>query len=144
MKHLFIILAINTRIDQLDDNTYRYASWRKGKNESPKPNLILYNGKMEIQGSGGNHTFTFVSGRYKYMIYRNLLGSDNTPEINLIVRKNTRIILNEDWLYIVLRLIRFFMTIQNSQKYQSKTNSTLFIINGSTLESGFVALSRTL
>ncbi len=75
MKHLFIILAINTRIDQLDDNTYRYASWRKGKNESPKPNLILYNGKMEIQGSRDNHTFTFVSGRYKYMI---LLESDKS------------------------------------------------------------------
>ncbi len=84
------------RIDQLDDNTYRYASWGKGKNESQKPNLILYNGKMEIQGSGGNHTFTFVSGRYKYMIYRNIIGIDKTPEINLIVKKNTRIILNED------------------------------------------------
>lgn len=84
------------RIDRLHNNTYRYASWKKGKRESEKPDLILYNGEIDIQGSGGNHIFTFIEGKYKYIIYRNLVGTSDTPEINLIVKKNKRIILNEN------------------------------------------------
>lgn len=84
------------RIDRLYDNTYRYASWKKGKKESDKPDLILYNGEIDIQGSGGNHIFTFVAGKYKYIIYGNVVGTSDTPEINLIIKKNQRTILNEE------------------------------------------------
>ncbi|MGX7666720.1 hypothetical protein [Flavobacterium pedocola] len=84
------------RIDELANDKYRYASWKSVQDESSKPDLILTNGELEIQGSGGNHVITFKSGKYKYNIYRNIIGADDAPDITLEVEKNGKVILTED------------------------------------------------
>lgn len=91
------ILTANylVRIDELSNGKYRYASWKKGANESSKPDLILSNGKLEFEGSGGNHVITFVSGNYIYKIYRNILGERDSPDITLEIEKNGKAILTE-------------------------------------------------
>jgi hypothetical protein len=84
------------RIDQLSNGKYRYASWPISKAMSEKPDLILTNGEVFMDGSGGNHHFEFKNGIYKYecFIWR-LRGSDTSPA-NLIVYKNEDEILSQD------------------------------------------------
>lgn len=84
------------RIDELESKKYRYASWKISKKESSKPDLILTNGELEFQGSGGNHVITFTNGNYIYKVYRNILGEEDTPDITLEVEENEKIILHQN------------------------------------------------
>ena len=84
------------RIDKLSDYKYRYASWKTNKIESSKPDIILNNGELEFDGSGGNHVIAFSNGIYTYKVYRNIMGEDNSPDITFEVEKNGKIILTED------------------------------------------------
>lgn len=83
------------RIDELSNYKYRYASWKISEKESSKPDLILNNGELEFQGSGGNHVIKFVNGNFNYKIYRNILGADDTPDIKLEFEKDGKIIFTE-------------------------------------------------
>ena len=84
------------RIDKLSNDKYRYASWKISEKESSKPDIILKNGELEFQGSGGNHVITFSNGNYIYKVYRNIIGEENSPDITLEVEKEGQIILTED------------------------------------------------
>ena len=84
------------RIDELKDNKYRYASWKIGEDESSKPDIIIDNGELEFEGSGGNNVITFIKNNFTYKIYRNLMGEENSPDITLEVEKYDEIILTED------------------------------------------------
>ena len=83
------------RVDQLKNDQYRYASWKLGKTQSSKPDLVLTRGDITIDGSGGNHHYTFKSGAYAYIVYRNMIGTSDTPDVNLIVTKKDKEILNQ-------------------------------------------------
>lgn len=89
------------RIDELENKKYRYASWKISEKESSKPDLILNNGELEFQGSGGNHVITFTNGNYTYKVYRNILGEENTPDITLEVEENGKTILHQDGTLII-------------------------------------------
>jgi hypothetical protein len=97
-KPIFKIKTRNSliRIDQLINNYYRYASWKIGEVQSSKPDIIIDNGELKYEGSGGNHVITFVKGNYTYRIYRNILADENSPDITLEVEKNGEVILTED------------------------------------------------
>ncbi|HTN17640.1 MAG TPA: hypothetical protein VL092_08170 [Chitinophagaceae bacterium] len=84
------------RIDKLFDGKYRYAAWKINEKEVSKPDIILYNGELEIHGSGGNHAITFSNGHYQYEIYRNIIGEENPPDIRLTVDKDGQTILTQD------------------------------------------------
>lgn len=84
------------RIDQLKNGKYRYASWKLGKKESTKPDLVLTNGEINMDGSGGNHTITFKKGEFNYIIYRKIIGEKASPEIDLTVEQNHKLILQQD------------------------------------------------
>jgi hypothetical protein len=58
--------------------------------------LILNNGVLDFQRSGGNHEISFVNGNYTYKIYRWKLGPIDTPDITLEVEKDGERILMED------------------------------------------------
>lgn len=80
------------RIDELSENSYRYVSWRAGVNEAILPDLVMKNGLCELQGSGGNHEFTFVNGIYTYKVRRNILGERDSPDVTIQVEKRGEII----------------------------------------------------
>jgi hypothetical protein len=46
----------------------RYASWKKGKAFSDKPDLVLTNGTWKPQGSAGGITYFFRSGMWQYIV----------------------------------------------------------------------------
>lgn len=78
------------RIDKMDTEKYRYAAWSLPKTFSDKPDLILYNGTMEPQGSGGIcRDFSFKNKNYKYLVETFI------DEGTIEVFKNDTSILNE-------------------------------------------------
>lgn len=76
------------RIDELGDGHYRYASWAKGKALSDKPDLVLKNGTVRVEGTGGNHTYQFKSGPYRYECVVTVLGEQGAPTGELVVYQN--------------------------------------------------------
>ncbi|MCZ8023858.1 MAG: hypothetical protein O9294_19015, partial [Cytophagales bacterium] len=56
------------RVDLMQDNDLRYVSWSKPKHIKDKPDIILFNGVQEIQGTMGGVTFTFQNGEYFYKV----------------------------------------------------------------------------
>ncbi len=94
------VLKINTkkyhiRIDRLKNGKFRYVAWKRGMSESQKPDLVLTNGTVKYDGSGGNHRYIFDSGAYQYVVRRVVIGTVHSPEAWLIVKKNTKKILQE-------------------------------------------------
>jgi len=89
------------RIDELTNNKFRYSSWKIEEKESSKPDIILNNGELEFEGSGGNHVITFFNGNYTYKVYRNIIGEDNSPDITIEIEKVGQIILSEDGTLII-------------------------------------------
>lgn len=76
------------RIDELDDGHYRYASWARGKTLADKPDLVLKNGTVRVEGTGGNHTYLFTSGPYRYECVVTVLGERGVPLGELVVYKD--------------------------------------------------------
>lgn len=76
------------RIDELDDGHYRYASWARGKTLADKPDLVLKNGTIRVEGTGGNHTYLFTSGPYRYECVVTVLGERGVPPGELVVYKD--------------------------------------------------------
>lgn len=56
------------RVDLMDDNSLRYVSWNNSKKISDNPDLALYKGIQEFQGTMGGVTYTFKNGDWTYTI----------------------------------------------------------------------------
>ncbi len=76
------------RIDEISNKKYRYASWKRSQTQAEKPALILQNGEVNFDGSGGNHSYIFKSGEYSYICEIINLGAKKSPSYELIVTKN--------------------------------------------------------
>lgn len=83
------------RIDLIGDEQYRYAVWPVNKPTSEKPDLVLNNGKLFIDGSGGNHYYDFKSGVFLYECYVIVIGAKDSPPGDLTVYKDGKKILNQ-------------------------------------------------
>lgn len=62
------------RIDEVQDHDYRYTSWSIDKKLSDEPDLVLYDGELHHQGSGGNHNYDFKNDDYIYRVDVNIMG----------------------------------------------------------------------
>jgi hypothetical protein len=83
------------RVDDLGDYNYRYASWPINKKQSDKLDLVLMNGQIKFDGSGGNHDYIFKNGVYTYICSITVVGEeDEAPDV-LRILKNGKEILNE-------------------------------------------------
>ena len=56
------------RIDLMNNDGLRYISWSGTKDIGKKPDLVLFNGKMEFQGTMGGEVYTFKNGDWVYKI----------------------------------------------------------------------------
>jgi hypothetical protein len=84
------------RVDQMADFSYRYASWSNGKKTNQSPDIILKNGTVAYDGTGGNHSFNFKNGNYLYRISIFYIGAEDTPPGRLEVFKDEKLILSKD------------------------------------------------
>jgi len=55
------------RLDRTDKGI-RYVCWSKGKQMSEQPDLVLYNGVEEAQGTQGGWTWTFNNNGWTYVV----------------------------------------------------------------------------
>ncbi|MDR1011374.1 MAG: hypothetical protein LBM04_09675 [Opitutaceae bacterium] len=83
------------RIDDAGGHAWRYAVWPLYKRMDEKPDLILHNGTLEFEGSGGNRSYKFKNGRFIYECYEYYIGSDETPPAELTVYENEKEILRQ-------------------------------------------------
>lgn len=84
------------RIDEISESNYRYSAWSKDKEMSDKPNIIIQNGKLEVDGSGGNHRYIFKNKEYTYECSIIVLGEEESPPAILTVYKNENEILKQN------------------------------------------------
>jgi hypothetical protein len=89
------------RIDLMKDDSYRYAVWKVAASSSSKPDLILLNGEISFDGSGGNHSYVFLNGHYTYECAVTVLGTDLSPPGVLSVYKGDGLILQQPVLKVV-------------------------------------------
>lgn len=83
------------RVDQLEDNSYRYAAWPRDKTFRDEPSLVINGGAIEFYGSGGNRGYSFVNGSYRYVVGVHTTGHRAVPRGDLVVYQNKQEILNQ-------------------------------------------------
>lgn len=91
----FKTAKFQVRIDAMPNGKYRYASWGTKQSQAAKPDLILNQGRVEMDGSGGDHHYIFNIGTYQYVVYRNVLGSNETADVTLEVTQKGKKILSQ-------------------------------------------------
>lgn len=84
---------VRFRIDLLKDQTYRYASWDINKAMNEKPDLVILNGQLNIEGSIGNQIFEFKNLDYQYTISDEQTKGKNSKMITIF--KNDSVIQKE-------------------------------------------------
>jgi hypothetical protein len=84
------------RIDDLGNDSYRYASWSPNQKMTEKPDLIITNGKFFADGSGGNHYYDFKKGNFLYRCYIIVLGESDSPDATLEVLQNGKEIVSQE------------------------------------------------
>jgi len=83
------------RIDQITDEKFRYAVWPVQKKTSEMPDLVLRNGAVTFDGSGGNHHYDFKSGEVLYRCFVWVIGDADTPPGEIEVYKRKKLVLNQ-------------------------------------------------
>jgi hypothetical protein len=96
-KPMYLIITKNykIRIDQMSEGIYRYAAW-KIKNQKSEPEVVIENGALDNDGSGGNEKITFKKNEFTYVVYINEVGEGDFPDASLEVRKGEQTILTEN------------------------------------------------
>ncbi len=84
------------RIDDLGNDNYRYASWPIKSKIVDKPELVIENGILEFEGSGGNRVYTFKNADYIYRCSIIVIGETNSPPAELEILKGDKTILTEN------------------------------------------------
>jgi hypothetical protein len=88
-------LKYRIRIDDLGNNNYRYISWPLTGKMGTKPALVIENGEIIAEGSGGNHSYKFKQGDYVYECSIIVIGTEDDPPARLTVSKGDKVILSE-------------------------------------------------
>jgi hypothetical protein len=90
------------RIDRISQDKFRYAAWPVNKTTTERPALVLHNGSITFDGSGGNHHYDFKSGPYHYRCIVNVIGTADDPPGELEVTKHDKVVLSQP----VVRVIK--------------------------------------
>ncbi|MDF2932595.1 MAG: hypothetical protein K0R36_1926 [Chryseobacterium sp.] len=61
------------RIDKQPNGNYLYQSWGANTKITAKPSMIISDGEIIPDGSGGNYYYEFNNNNYSYKVYRNYL-----------------------------------------------------------------------
>ncbi|WP_312901910.1 hypothetical protein [Chryseobacterium taichungense] len=86
------------RIDKQPNGNYLYQSWpAKGKIIS-KPSMIISDGELIPDGSGGNYYFEFHNEGYTYKVWRNYLTDSlkKAPYTLTVEDQDGKTIVNQD------------------------------------------------
>lgn len=84
------------RVDMMDDQTYRYASWNSSAGISEKPDIIIFDGKYDAK----KDCFTFINDGIEYIVgyseYQPISEGIYEHHEFLLVKKDGKILLKEE------------------------------------------------
>lgn len=83
------------RIDEVTEDNFRLVMWDKAQTTQDKPEVIIEQGRLSFDGSGGNHFYTFNRDQHRYVCQVIVLGADDTPAGTFQVYKNNQLTLDE-------------------------------------------------
>lgn len=86
------------RVDLLKEKeqNYRLVLWKKGERQNSKPVLVLENGKLKFDGSGGNHHYIFVKQKLIYVVDAAIVAAKDTPGTRLIIEEKSNSIYSQE------------------------------------------------
>lgn len=86
------------RIDKQPNGKYLYQSWNANAKMTTKPNMIISDGELVPDGSGGNYYFVFNNKGYTYQVWRNYLtdSAKKAPYTLTVTDDNDREIVSQD------------------------------------------------
>ncbi|MBV8325120.1 hypothetical protein [Chryseobacterium sp.] len=92
------------RIDKQPNGKYLYQSWNANAKITTKPGMIISDGELIPDGSGGNYYFSFSNKGYSYQVWRNYLTDSaqkapytltvNDPSGNEVLREDGQVVKN--------------------------------------------------
>jgi hypothetical protein len=86
------------RIDKQPNGKYLYQAWSANAKITSKPSMIIPDGELIPDGTGGNYYYEFINNNYTYQVWRNYLtDSPKKAPYTLSVTDNTgKTIVNQD------------------------------------------------
>ena len=90
------------RIDKQPNGKYLYQSWAANARITSKPSMIISDGELIPDGSGGNYYFNFVNKGYTYQVWRNYLtdSSSKAPYTLTVNDENGNEVVRQDGLVV--------------------------------------------
>jgi hypothetical protein len=86
------------KIDQQPDGNYLYQAWGVNGKVTSKPSMIISNGELIPDGTGGNYYYEFSNNGYTYQIWRNYLtdSAKKAPYTLMVTNETGKTIVNQD------------------------------------------------
>ncbi|SHL27080.1 hypothetical protein [Chryseobacterium contaminans] len=86
------------RIDKQPNGRYLYQSWNANAKITAKPSMIISDGELIPDGSGGNYYFNFNNEGHSYQVWRNYLtdSAKKAPYTLVVTDTNDREIVRQD------------------------------------------------
>lgn len=86
------------RIDKQPNGNYLYQSWGANTKITAKPSMIISNGELIPDGSGGNYYFEFNNNGTIYQVWRNYLTDSpkKAPYTLVVVGENGDTLVRQD------------------------------------------------
>jgi len=86
------------KIDKQPNGNYLYQSWGSNTKISAKPAMIISDGDVIPDGSGGNYYFEFKNNGNLYQVWRNYLTSSSkkAPYTLVVIDNNGKTIVRQD------------------------------------------------
>ncbi|VXB13290.1 MULTISPECIES: hypothetical protein [Chryseobacterium] len=86
------------RIDKQPNGNYLYQSWGANTKITAKPSMIISNGELVPDGSGGNYYFEFNNNGTLYQVWRNYLTASvkKAPYTLVVIDGNGETVVRQD------------------------------------------------
>ncbi len=86
------------RIDKQPNGKYLYQSWNANASLTTKPSMIISDGDLVPDGTGGNYYIVFNNEGYTYQVWRNYLtdSAKKAPYTLTVTDPNDREIVSQD------------------------------------------------
>lgn len=86
------------RIDKQPNGNYLYQSWGANTKITAKPSMIISNGELIPDGSGGNYYFEFNNNGTLYQVWRNYLtdSAKKAPYTLVVISNEGETIVKQD------------------------------------------------
>ncbi|MBW3521261.1 hypothetical protein [Chryseobacterium sp. NKUCC03_KSP] len=86
------------RIDKQPNGNYLYQSWGANTKITAKPSMIISNGELIPDGSGGNYYFEFNNNGTLYQVWRNYLtaSAQKAPYTLVVIDGNGETLVRQD------------------------------------------------